>query len=797
MIKECISKDWLLKAPGAREYKKIDLPNDYSVTQPRDPKAPGKAFNGFFLGGKGTYVKYLKLDETKKHFFLDIDGAYMCANVRFNEDILLMHPHGYAPVLVDLTEKAHPGKTNKLVITTEAIQPSTRWYSGAGIYRDVFLWAGGDIRIEPRDIFITTPSLDGKVNAVCTVTSDRRANNVDIVGSIVDRKSNVVAKYETKAPLKVGRNDFSMSFEIKNPEIWDIDNPYLYTLEIEVFERGNSVEKATETFGIRTISIDVENGFRLNGKTMKLRGGCIHHDHGVLGAADYPAACRRKLTRLVEAGFNSLRIAHNPPSRQLLEMCDEMGILVMDEAFDMWREPKDGELGYNLWFADWWARDISSMVLRDRNHPCVISYSIGNEIVERDGRSDGAKFAKLLTDEIKKYDTTRPVTSALCGLYKVPESIDPEDYTTDLMNGYNDVGEPSGKATDEHNCTKDVWAKRTEDYLAPLDMAGYNYLFKRYESDHKLYPDRVIWGSETQVLNFYDSWKGVLENSHVIGDYTWTAYDNLGEAGTGEGKWARDGIITTIRTGNYPWRCCYQGDLDLCGFRRPQSYFREAVWIGGKEPKIFTTHPEHYNEGYTGTGWHWYDVHDTWTFDEKYIGSPVKCEVYTDVDEIEWFLNGKSVGKSAPEKAIATMVINYEPGEISVKAYKNGKECGHSSLKTTGAPVALKVTAESPSIIADGRDLCYFDIEIVDKDGNRVTDAKNEITCTVSNGTLLGVFSADPCNDDQYGSNVCHAFDGRAVAIIKTNTYSAKATLIAASEGLQYDFSTVEVTPKK
>ena len=747
MKKVCISKGWLLNAPGTNGWKPVDLPNDYSITLPRNPNAAGGGSNGFFVSGKGTYVKELDIPADPKHYILDIDGAYMCTTVKLGDYQLVMHPHGYTPLLVDLTGRINYGAQNKLTIITNAFQPSTRWYSGAGIYRDVFLWEGGDVRIEPWDLFVTTPTLDS-ANAAYELSSDRDASVV-LRAEILDADGSAVTKTEINVRVKAGeKTPLTLSFKIKDAKLWDTENPYLYSIRSTIIENGEIIDSDERTFGIRTIYADAKQGFLLNGKPMKLRGGCIHHDHGVLGAADYPAACRRKLTRLKDSGFNALRIAHNPPSTQLMELCDRMGIIVMDEAFDCWRLDKGGSLNYHVWFDDWWARDISYMVLRDRNHPCVIAYSIGNEIPESYGNCDGDEWSARLAAEIRKYDSTRFVTSA----------------TYQMGDG-------------------ETWADRTKGYYAPLDICGYNYLYNRYEKDHEQFPERVIWGSETHAIRFYDSWNTVMKCSYVLGDFTWTAYDNLGEVGTGRFCWARDGHIPGISLSGYPWRACYQGDLDLCGYRRPQSYFREAVWIGNTEPRIFTTHPEHYGEGFSGTGWHWYDVLDSWTFDDKYLGKPVKCEVYTDADEIEWFLNGKSLGRSRPEKAIATFDISYEKGEISVIAYKNGEECGRSSLHTVGAPAAVKVEAETKSIAADNRDLCYFDITITDTNGDRVPYAGNAISCLVDGGELLGIFSGDPKNEDQYGSNACHAFEGRALAIVRAKA-PGKLTLTVGGPGL-------------
>ena len=778
MKKECISGDWLLRAPGKAGYEAVDLPNDYAIRADRNPSAPGGGLNGFFEGGKGRYVKYLKPEAADgEHLILDLDGAYMCASVFWNEQLLGMHPYGYTPFLVDLTENTRFSRHNKLVIETNAIQPSTRWYSGAGIYRDVFLWRGGKVRIEPWDCFVKTLAADetgATVVAEYLVSADLAAE-AQLSAEIQDEAGNVVAKAQAGVPVTPDEKaPVTLRFEVKNPTLWGCETPALYTLHTTVRVAGQETDTAEVTFGIRTISADAERGFLLNGKPMKLRGGCIHHDHGVLGAAAYPAAEVRKLSRLKAAGFNALRIAHNPPSLALLEACDRMGLLVMDEAFDMWNHEKT-TCDYHLWFADWWARDLSYMVLRDRNHPSVISYSIGNEIPERDGRSKGAEWAKKLADEIRKYDATRLVTSGVCGMWESPEDIDPDDYKADFYGGYPDVGAGAPNTS---------WAERTEGYFAPLDIAGYNYIYERYAFDRTRFPGRVIWGSETHTLNFYKSWKAVLENDHVIGDFTWTAYDNLGESGAGRFAWARDGKVEGLTNVSYPWRACFQGDLDLCGYRRPQSYFREAVWIGGTAPRIFTTHPEHYGEDFSGTGWHWHDVNETWTYPDAYLGKPVKVEVYSDADEIVFYLNGKEAGRAVPTEGIAYCDIPYEKGTLEAVAWMGGAECGRYAIHTVGAPAKVLVEPEQAQFAADGRDLCFFEITIADEKGDRVPDAKQELICLVDGGELLGIYSADPANRDRYTSNLCHAFEGRALAVVRTKT-PGEVRVTVGSNGLQ------------
>ena len=342
MIKKCISKGWKFAdfpvAPGS--YKDVDLPHDYSITKPRDPN--GDPLNAFFPVTNGQYVKYLTF-EKDKHYVLDVDGAYSCAEVTFNEQLLFLHPHGYAPILVDLTEHVVPEIENKLQITTNPLKWSTRWYHGCGIYRDVFLWEGGAVRIEPWDMFIHTQNESQKSADVVlkfTVSSDIDAD-VDVIFNICKKGGKSAVKDSVKVNAKKGEKvECKHVINVKNPELWDVDNPNLYTLNTEIFNGEELVDTCINDFGIRYITADAKNGLLFNGKPIKLRGGCIHHDHGVLGAIALPVAEERKIRLLKKAGFNSVRIAHNPPSLALLEACDRLGMIVQDEAFDIWSKRK-------------------------------------------------------------------------------------------------------------------------------------------------------------------------------------------------------------------------------------------------------------------------------------------------------------------------------------------------------------------------------------------------------------------------------------------------------------------------
>ncbi len=762
MLKTRISDSWYFQytsTPWApKGLTPVTLPHDMVISLPRSPMADGGASNGFWPSAHGKYHRYLPVSDAACTI-LDVDGAYMLAEVIVNGNTLSLHPHGYTPYLTNLTPALWKDCENKLEIRVSSPQPSTRWYSGGGLYRDVFLWTGGEVRIEPWDLFVTTEGgvAFATVNAKGCITADVNART-KLLFTVKDASGCAVSEKMITLDAAAGeKTDFAAQLSVSAPKLWDLDSPYLYTLETQVYAGGKLTDTTVQTFGIRSMRWSVEEGFLLNGRNVKMRGGCIHHDHGVLGAACYPEAEERKLRKLKAAGFNTLRIAHNPPSLALLEICDRIGLLVMDEAFDAWRMGKC-QLDYHQWFEAWWAEDIACMVRRDRNHPCVASYSIGNEIGERGGLSDGALWSTRLADEVRKHDTTRPVTSGICGTWTSFDSTDTDEYRRRYNGGTLETqGDGSLEGT---------FDTMTEGFMASMDIVGYNYQYLRYLHDHKKYPQRVIWGSETHALTIYDAWEIIDQHNYLLGDFTWTAYDNLGEAGTGRWAWARDGHIPGISLAEYPWRTCYQGDLDLCGYRRPQSYYRETVWGLRNSPKLFTTHPEHYGEGFSGTQWHWYDIHETWTFDESYIGKPVKVDVYTNGDEAEFVLNGKSLGKAPVEKCIATMDIPYEPGTLACIVYKSGVKTGSTSLVTTTAPAAITLQPEVTSITADSRGLGYVDITIVDAEGRPVVESLAELKCTVEGGKLLGIFSADPKNEDVYGSDTCHAFDGRALAIV-------------------------------
>lgn len=757
-----LSRGWTVRRPGGPS-EPVDLPHDGSVSLPRDPAAPGAADTGWFVSTDLLYSRVLRVPADATHAILDLDGAYFCAAVTLNGNRLSMHPHGYAPWLVDLSAHVHPGGADELRVDTSGLQPSTRWYSGSGLYRDVFLWLGGAVRIEPRTTFVTTPEVS---SARATVRVETRLSfdspaAVSLRATLFDPSGEEVLRREQDVAPAAGETAAGamLELEVPRPDLWDVGHGALYALRLDVRGAdGAALDEETTRFGIRSLSFDPERGFRINGRPEKLRGGCIHHDHGVLGAAAFPAAERRRARLLQAAGFDAIRVAHNPPSLALLEACDELGILLLDEAFDMWTNPKRS-CDYHLWFADWWARDVEAMVLRDRNHPCVVSYSIGNEISERSGYSDGAEWAARLAAECRRHDPTRAVTSAFCELWDLPQ---PDPATPDDVK---DAAFPHWRF-DAPERARTLFAPLTERAAEALDVVGYNYMFSRYAADRERFPRRVVWGTETFARDFFDSWKATLDNPNVCGDFVWTAFDYLGEAGIGRGAWHPENEYLEIPQA-YPWRAAWDADIDLTGIRRPQSYLREAVWLGNAEPRIWTRHPRFNGLAWGGTPWSFPDLRATWTFPDVAPGTPVRCFVYTDADEIVFELDGRRVGAARPEKGCASLDVPWAPGRLVARAVKGGAAVGESALETTGAPASLALLPEAPSLRADRRDLAFVHIEVRDEAGRRVDESAAELSCRVEGGELLGIFSADPKSEDAYTTPVCHAYEGRALAVLR------------------------------
>lgn len=756
---------------------KVDLPDDFMLEHKRDPNTAGGASVGYIPGGEATYRKDFTFcpEWEGKTVLLNIDGAYMNAEVSLNNNLLFSHPYGYTAFNVDLTKALRKEYVNHLSISTESIQPNSRWYPGGGLFREVYLLIGEKVRIMPWELFVTTPEVSKEkalIHVEANITNDGEPVTAEIKISVGD-----VVRSE-KLDLASGVTAYTADIEMTSPKLWDIDEPNLYTLKCDVTANGATDTYETE-IGIRKIEIDFDNGFRLNGKPMKLRGGCIHHDNTLLGSRALYRAEERKIQLLKDVGYNAIRCAHNPPSSNMLSVCDRLGMLVLDESFDMWNMPKN-TLDYHLYFSKWWQFDTESMVKRDRNHPCVYCWSIGNEIPEITGKSDGEYWSKVQADFVRSLDPTRPVTSAIHGGTDMPPEMEGmrrprPDRKKQMVEGLK-----MPRLINGH----DLWAEQTAGPASHLDIVGYNYMWDRYADDRITFPKRIIHATETHAYTTYDYWKAVEANSNVIGDFIWTAYDNLGEAGAGRVIWDINEPLTGL-VGQYPWLSCFQGDLDLDGNRRPQSYYRKILWGLDSGIHLFTTDPEHTGIPYYGMGWHWADVKQNWTFEEKYIGHDVQLEAYADCDEVEFIVNGKSVGTSKVEKLKAFLTVPYEPGKVEAVALKGGKEIARTELRTAGKAAKIVLKADRPQITADGMDLCFVTAELQDANGERVIPFPVELNASVSGqGKLAGFGSGSPKTTEDFGTGRRYTFDGRCLIAIRATREAGKIELAVTADGL-------------
>lgn len=750
------------------EGMEVNLPHDFSIIQKRNPDSKGGAANAFFPGGLGCYKKsiYIPEDWKGKDVLLEFEGIYMNAEIRFNKQLVARHIYGYTGFFVNLTPCVRYNAENEISVNVNNdTLPNSRWYSGSGIYRHVWLEVRDPVHIAPWGVYVTTPVVSPLHSVVQTETTLENGLSqkvtVTLRSRLIDKSGAQVTSTENRIDLPAnGKSEVKQLLDVGHTHLWSVDNPYLYILKSEIIQNNAVIDEKLTSVGIRTLSFDAKQGFRLNGKIVKLKGACVHHDCGLLGSAAYDRAEERKVELLKANGFNAIRCAHNPPSPAFLDACDRLGILVIDEAFDCWREAKNPN-DYGVFFDMCWENDLSSMLLRDRNHPCIIMWSTGNEILERDGRSDGYRLAKDLADFVRLFDKTRAVTNALCPIPGINDKVDQESL---VHNG-------------------DQWGELTEKFIEPLDVAGYNYLRHRYEYDGEKYPNRIICGTESYPSQVFENWEQVQKNPHVIGDFVWTGIDYLGESGIGR-VWYGE---RKSYLGEYPWHTAFCGDFDICGFKRPQSYYRDCVWGISKAPYIAVYNPEHYGQSVGGTPWSWPDVVSSWDW-PGFEGKPVAVEVYCVDDEVELFLNGKSLGRKAAGKENKYKVLYetvYEKGELVAVGYADGNITAKTVLKTAKNPVGIRLTPDREILDRGEGDLSYVTVEIVDEDGNiAVTDERDIFFAVCGPGSLLAVGNSNPVSEEMYVGNHRRAYRGRAMAVVRSEGFPGEITLEAMADGL-------------
>jgi beta-galactosidase len=739
------------------EWRMLDLPHDWSIedlpgtNSPFNPDAISAVGGGFTTGGTGWYRKSFEMPvvQNEKRILIQFDGVYMNPVIWVNGDSVGSHPYGYTSFWFDITDKVKPGKNNVISVKVRNEGANSRWYSGSGIYRHVWLKVLNPVNIAQWGVSITTPVVttdSAGINIKSKVNNQSdKPLQVRLITRIMNSKSEEIDISESiKLIEKNYFFEFAQDLIILKPELWSTETPDLYTAVSEVYLEDKLLDRTETKFGIRSIRFDSQNGFQLNGKTLKLRGGCFHHDNGPLGSKSYDRAEERRIELLKASGFNAIRCSHNPPSPALLDACDRLGMLVINEAFDTWQTGKN-PFDYNLYFNLWWQKDIESMILRDRNHPSVIMWSIGNEIPERH-KPEVVAVAAMIGDYVRQMDPTRPVN-------ELRPDKDP--------------------------------------FFATLGVAGYNYAAggdhlktSLYELDQKRVPGRIMYGAESYPLEAYSAWEGVIDNPFVIGDFVWTAFDYIGEASIGWRGYPQEKNF-------FPWNLAFCGDIDICGWKRPQSYYRDALWMKN-QLSVFVNPPkpsfEPNPKRESWSKWHWYDVLADWNW-AGYENTPLDVSVYSSCGEVELFLNNKSLGRKKTDHATefrASWRVPWQAGELKAIGYQDNIQVNSAILTTAGDPTLIRLTGDRTEISADGQDLSYITIELTDEKGIRNPKAENLVKFEIEGpGTIIGTGNSNPVSTESYVKPERKAWQGRCMVIIKSENSGGKIILKASSGDLK------------
>lgn len=736
-------------------WRSVRLPHDWSIEGPYDPAdASG---TGYLPGGIGWYRKSFVLDESLRgrKVFLDFDGVYRDSDVWINGHHLGHRPYGYSSFEYELTEWLRFGNARNVVAVRadHSIIADSRFYTGSGIYRHVWLVVTSPLHVDHWGTYVFTPVVN---DAQALVSVETRVVNqtgsaapMRLTTFIEDAGGHEVASASSQASLDAS-HVFQQQMAVPKPRLWSLDSPALYTAVTRVYAGDALADEYRTPFGIRTIRFDANHGFFLNGRPMKLKGVCLHHDLGGLGAAFSEAAMERRLRILKDLGVNAIRCSHNPMAPEEYDLCDRLGLLVMDEAFDEWTGGKHkwiqgwnsgnpGTSGYHDVFAEWSDRDISDMVLRDRNHPSIVLWSIGNEIdypgdpfghpMGRDGLKPGMRdanelvpVARRLIADVKRLDGTRPVTQALA----------------------------------------DTLASNASGLASLLDVTGYNYLEQYYARDHQTYSERIILGSENS--HTLSAWRAVAASEYVAGQFLWTGIDYLGEAG------------------RYPSRGSNAGLLDLCGFRKPLSYLREALWTDG--PMVYAAAHEPAAPGRRGPAQlaaHW-----NWSGDSR---QTIPVTVYTNCASAELFLNGRSLGEKTVDDRLNPSLewdVPNQPGTLRALGKRDGKEAAHFELVTAGAAQRLQLISDRPVLAAGGEDLAHLTVEAVDAEGRRVYQSNVTVEVQAGGaGELAALDSGDLRDMTPVQSGHRKLYQGRALALVRPATAAGQITVHASAPGLQ------------
>jgi len=762
--------------PGAEDpafddagWRQLDLPHDWSIEGPFSEDHLSGGGGGSLPGGVGWYRKRFTLpaQDQGKRISFTFDGVYKESNTWINGHRLGFHPYGYTSFHYDLTPHLHFGEGENVlaVRVDDSCQPDARWYTGSGIYRHVWLTVTDPLHVAHWGTYARTPSVSGAVAQVEMLTQVRNENEVPkhctLITALVDAEGTAVGQSTSQHPIAAGQSHaFVQRIRVPQPRLWSVDDPYLYRVQSTVQEGEQVVDTYETPLGIRSIAFDADRGFLLNGQRVKINGVCLHHDGGCVGAAVPERVWERRLETLKAMGCNGIRSSHYPPAPEFLDLCDRMGFLVMDENFDEWRIAKF-PYGYHDHFDQWAVQDTLSMVRRDRNHPSIVMWSVGNEIPEQT-LPEGVEILKVLVDLVHREDPTRPVTSACDHIAAHVPAREAFLEALDVV-GYNYV---------------DRWAERRELY---------------YSIDRQRCPERRMIGTEnasvagvrgeydlqashgwhgpyhTRMIRAEQLWRFTRLYDYVAGDFMWTGIDYLGEV-----RW--------------PAKNTSCGPIDLCGFPKDEYYFYQSQWTDAPVLHLFP---------------HW-----TWPGREDEV---IPVIAYTNCDSVELFLNGRSFGaqvmsfprygmdpgKGWGEQDFASFVrpttadlhlrwtVPYEPGVLKAVGMRGGEVVCTQEIATAGAPAQVELTTDRAAIAADGRDVVHLTVRVLDAQGHLVPDADDPITFAVQGpGRIIGVDNGDPFSHEPFQSHQRRAFHGLCLAIVQSTVCPGEIEVTASAPGL-------------
>ncbi|MDD3413156.1 MAG: glycoside hydrolase family 2 TIM barrel-domain containing protein [Lachnospiraceae bacterium] len=812
------NEDWKVKhgvvdvfseMAGSEEsgWQNVRLPHDVMIHEKRTQNTKNGHHTGFYPGGIYTYEKIFTAPEQWRDqlVIIEFEGVYANSAVYINGNYAGGYPSGYTNFYIKANDFLKFGQVNRIrVVVNNSNESNSRWYTGSGIYRNVNLLYGDLLHISERGARLSTAEADeeGAMISVEVPVENlaARKHQFTVETQFWDSEGNSAGKAITPVTIFGGESmQIRQKIYIPKPKLWNCETPYLYNCRIQLKQGEQVLDEYGCLWGIRTLSLTPDKGLRINGKTVNLRGACIHHDNGLLGAATFERAEERRCEQLKAAGFNCIRSAHQPMSKAMLDACDRLGMLVIDELSDVWTRSKNDN-DYARDFPMYWKTDVERMVDKDFNHVCVIIYSTGNEIIEVN-TAMGAHLNREIANRIKSLDCTRYTTTAINGMLAAAGEI--RNILSDVLKGNDsfnlgsDTGTGGGIDTlnkmlslmkgsvEDAFAAHPIMTNLIEETSGALDICGLNYLTGRHVLEHELDANRIVLGMETYPADIARLWGLVESQPHVIGDMTWTGYDYIGESGCG--IFYYDGRMGFGE--NWPASLSYIGDIDIIGNRRPISYYREIIYGLRRKPCIAIQRLNHYGEIPSKTSWMFSDSLTSWTW-TGYEGKSAVVEVYSDAEEVELFLNGKSLGKkpAGPENQyLAIYEIAYEPGRLEAMNIRNGQAAETEALITASGNRTLHAEADKVVLNANGSDLSYIMVSCKGENGVTDLQVQKEIHISVEGcAELAGFGSADPETENHYDSQTWKTYDGYLLAIIRAgNTPGGVQVSFTSTDGLK------------